>query len=81
MEIMIGSRHYQFLLGSDLARDGMYLEANETSGHERITVGEVFYCDADRRFSFTAFVDNLPLELVERLASEARRRLPSLTDD
>jgi hypothetical protein len=62
-------------MGSDVDRDGMYLEATVV-GKPSQTVAEVFYSDASGRFTVSCFQEAVPIELMEYLVAEARRRLP-----
>lgn len=76
--IEVDSRRYPIVLGSDLVRDGMFLEANAWDTGEAIA--EVFYSDETHDFCFSAFRPNLPVELVENLMSAARELLPASAD-
>jgi hypothetical protein len=61
--------------GSDVRRDGMYLELiDESSGDE---VAEVFYSDVRNEWTVSVFKPELPLRVVEALIERARRDLPS----
>jgi hypothetical protein len=68
------NRRYSFLLGSDIQRDGVYLELVEVETDE--AVAEVFYSDATGEFTMSIFRDSIPLEAVEELIASARKRLP-----
>lgn len=70
------SRDYALVMGSDVAdRDGMFLEL--TAGPlESDPLAEVFYSDVDGSMSLSTFSNSIPLETLEWLISEARRRLP-----
>jgi hypothetical protein len=67
---------YNFVRGSDVIRDGMYLEATrEVSG--RVTqLAEVFYSDQSHDIVISCYSPDLPLELVEHLIAQARLILP-----
>lgn len=75
----IGSVNYSLNLASDLTRDGMILEVWDESRDERALVAEVFYSDATAEVTFAAHQE-LPFELVEHLAANARRRLTPVAD-
>ena len=63
-------------MGSDVAdRDGMYLELNDGS-METMPLGEVFYSDIDGSMTATTYGNDLPLDAVEWMIAEAKRRLP-----
>ena len=74
----IDDGEYSFTRGSDVVRDGMYLEADRIGGAERQTVAEVFYSDVTGRFSVTLFEEAVPAELVEFMIADARKCLPPI---
>jgi hypothetical protein len=74
--VTIGDAEYSFTRGSDVVRDGMFLEAELVGESTRRTVAEVFYSDETGRFFVSCFVEAVPLELIEYLISEGRKRLP-----
>lgn len=67
-------------MGSDVQRDGMYLELSD-GVIEHAPLAEVFYDDSSGQMTFATF-DNasLPLGVVEWLISEGRRRLMPVAD-
>ena len=66
---------YHTVRGSDLQRDGMYLELiDQRTGDE---VAEVFYSDATHEMNISIFQPGLPLNLVEALIARAKHDLPS----
>lgn len=75
---LIGS--FELTMGSDVQRDGMYLELSD-GVIEHAPLAEVFYDDSSGQMTFATF-DNasLPLEVVEWLISEGRRRLMPVAD-
>jgi len=79
MSITFDGRPYQLLFGSDVQRDGVYLELNDVSGASPVVVLFAFYSDADGRMTFSAYREDVPFEAVEWFTAEARRRLPSVT--
>ncbi|NRP69501.1 hypothetical protein ILFOPFJJ_00367 [Ensifer psoraleae] len=68
-------RHFLLTHGSDVQRDGMYVEVSEQISGGTHVVLEVFYWDQDGRMTFSAFCEDLPLELIEFAAQAARERL------
>lgn len=66
---------YTMVLGSDIVRDGMYLELFEGT-QEGALLAEVFYSDQTHTMAFTAFREDLPLEAVEWIIAQAKVRLP-----
>ncbi|AMO25599.1 hypothetical protein GCM10027034_09790 [Ramlibacter solisilvae] len=77
----IGDLEYRFTRGSDVVRDGMFLEADVVGAAERRTVAEVFYSDATGKFSVTLFEESVPAELVEFLIADAKACLPPTHGD
>jgi hypothetical protein len=71
---------FELTMGSDVHRDGMFLELSD-GVIENAPLAEVFYADPDGQMTLATF-DNasIPLEVVEWLISEARRRLPPAGD-
>jgi hypothetical protein len=65
---------YQTVRGSDVQRDGMYLELiDQSTGDE---VAEVFYSDATHEMTISVFRPELPLRVVEALIERAKHDLP-----
>lgn len=81
----VGGRDYTYIMGSDVQRDGMYLELALANDGQEEVLAEVFYSDVDGTMTFSGYVPDLPLEVVEWLISEAHRRLapirPSEADE
>jgi hypothetical protein len=63
-------------MGSDVPRDGMYLELFYDGHEHENSIAEVFRSDRDGSMTFSAFEPEIPLEVVEWLISEGKRRLP-----
>lgn len=74
-DVRINGRDYWLVVGSCDEPDGMFLECTLKSDGTKALV-EVFYSDHDGSFSIQTCGAKLPLELVEHVISEARRRLP-----
>lgn len=67
---------YDLAMGSDVSdRDGMYLELSDRS-IETMPLAEVFYSDIDGSMTASTFANSLPLDVVEWMISEGKRRLP-----
>ena len=65
---------YRTVRGSDVQRDGMYLELiDESTGDE---VAEVFYSDVTHEMTISVFQPELPLRVVEALIERAKHDLP-----
>ena len=71
-KVEIGGQIYYCLLGSDVIRDGMYLELSESSGEEIL---EIFYSDQTGFMTLTALKENIPVEAVEWLIEQAKTKL------
>ena len=70
--VEIAGHKYEVIVGSDIQRDGMYLEAwNEA----KAVVAEVFYSDEHDTMSFTGYLPDIPLPLVEWMIGQAKARL------
>lgn len=75
MAVLIGGMTYTLELGSDLERDGMFLELYEGS-RDGPFLAEVFYSDQTHTMTFTALREDLPLEAVEWFIEQAKVQLP-----
>ena len=67
-------RDFETVIGSDVQRDGMFLELRETGGK---CCAEVFYSDSTHEFTMTKFEASLPEEVLTWLLNEAHSRLPA----
>jgi hypothetical protein len=65
---------YEVIMGSDVIRDGMFLELRDLLADE--PAAEVFFSDMDGSFAITRFRADVPPEIEAWLQDEARRRLP-----
>jgi hypothetical protein len=70
---MLPDSRFEHRMGSDIQRNGMFLELVEVGSGE--AVAEVFYSDQSGTFSISLDRSDLPLEAVEHLISAARTRL------
>jgi hypothetical protein len=66
-------QEYRYVVGSDVQRDGMYLEVTDTQTEPDVL--EVFYSDQTDQMTFTAYRWDIPLELVEWAVTLAKERL------
>lgn len=76
--IEIEGRSYNFIRGSDVTKDGMYLEVCDEERAEVILFA--FFSDADGSFICTAYKENLPFALVEQFVKSARAGLPPMNN-
>lgn len=67
---------YNLTRGSDVIRDGMYLELSEAGASPLRQIAEVFYSDVTHEFSFSCYEGYIPLEEIEKLIHEAKKLLP-----
>ncbi len=72
--IEVGVRRFGLIRGSDVQRDGMYLELSDTGAGK--AVAEVFYSDETGQMSFSAYEEDVPLEAIELLIERSKQRLP-----
>ncbi|MEN4928340.1 hypothetical protein ABEI22_04440 [Erwinia billingiae] len=72
----IGEQNYQFCRGSDIVRDGMYLEVTQSVDGKVIQIAEVFFSDITAEFTLSCFIEDVPLKLIEELIRRARKLLP-----
>jgi hypothetical protein len=74
--VSIAGVEYSFTRGSDVARDGMFLEADVIGAPKRRTVAEVFYSDETGQFFLSCFEERVPVELIEYLIAQGHKCLP-----
>ncbi|KJV30339.1 hypothetical protein [Pantoea sp. SM3] len=67
---------FELTRGSDVLRDGMYLELSVSDKSSSRLVADVFYSDVTQEFFLTCYEENIPMEEVEKLISKARILLP-----
>ncbi|MEO1151196.1 MAG: hypothetical protein AAFW83_09445 [Pseudomonadota bacterium] len=73
-------KEYRYIRGSDVVRDGMYIEVSDQQ-NEAEAIIEIFYSDVSHEMSVTLFKPDVPLELIEWAISVARKRLPVKLDE
>lgn len=69
---------YKLARGSDIVRDGMYLELTMANTDPVLQIAEVFYSDVTHQFTLTCFEPNIPLEAIETLIEQAKKLLPPI---
>lgn len=72
--IEIAGQNFRAVVGSDLERDGMFLEVTDA---DNALVAVLFYSDRDKRMTLTAHRPDVPLPLIEWMIGEGKERLPS----
>jgi hypothetical protein len=70
----VHAERYEVIMGSDVIRDGMFLELRDLLANEPAV--EVFFSDLDGSYAITRFRADVPPEVEAWLQDEARRRLP-----
>ena len=73
-------RQFELTVFSPVKEDGVYLELDELTTENRVSVADVFYSDADGRMTFSAFQRDLPIAAIEWLIARARERLTPRAD-
>lgn len=71
---LVGDRRYEILFGSDVQRDGVYLELSECTYRTRNVLAEVFFYDEIGRLVFTVFAPDIPYSLVKWLRDAVHTR-------
>ncbi|WP_027051987.1 hypothetical protein [Mesorhizobium erdmanii] len=71
--VELAGRNYDAIIGSDVQRDGMYLELLDQDGR---VVGEIFYSDVAGKMTVTLSQPQAPLDVVEWMIATAKIRLP-----
>ncbi len=70
-----GDTEYRYIVGSDVIRDGMYVEVSDKpDGNDAVL--EIFFSDVSYDMVVTLFKPNVPLDVVEWAISVAREGLP-----
>ena len=77
MTFRLAERQFNAVIGSDLDRDGMYLEVSEEQNGEPVVVLEIFYSDKSDKMTLSAFATDMPIELIDWATAMAKTRLPS----
>ena len=70
--VEIFGHSYGATVGSDIDRDGMYLELADDA---KVVIAEIFYSDDTGNMTFTSHRADLPLPLIEWLIAQAKVRL------
>jgi hypothetical protein len=68
------SPEYRTVRGSDIGRDGMFLELMDSETAR--VVAEVFFSDTTQKMTLSIFQADLPLDVVELLIARAKLDLP-----
>ena len=77
----MSKNQYEMRRGSDVLRDGMYLELSIRGSSPLRLVAEVFYSDITHEYFVTGYEENIPLEILENLISKAKKSLPPMKSE
>lgn len=66
---------YQVIRGSDVVRDGMFLELYPRTMREKLLM-EAFYSDVDGSMTYQSFAEDVPEEVVVWFKQLANKLLP-----
>lgn len=69
---------YELSRGSDIVRDGMFLELTMANTNPVLQLAEVFYSDVTHQFTLTCYEPNIPLAVIEDLIEQAKKLLPPI---
>lgn len=70
----IDGRKYEIIFGSDIIRDGVYLELSEITGKSIEVLAEVFYYDETGNIEFSFYKERVPYQLIKWLMDEAEKK-------
>ena len=73
----IEGHEYSVLMGSDVDRDGMFLELYRGSETNGSPIAELCYSELGRTFALTVYDRTTPTAALDWLRMEGARRLPS----
>jgi len=71
----INGIEYRLQIASDVERNGLGLECYRKNKEKEELVLEVFRNDSEKRFVYSQFVQDIPLELIEHIVSISRHKL------
>jgi hypothetical protein len=72
---------FHYIFGSDIQRDGVFLELERSTGPERGPVFEIFRSDVNGHYMFSSYEPvEMPLQILEEFVAAARQRLKPTTD-
>jgi len=60
-------RQYEIIFGSDVQRDGVYLELSDRTGNTAEVLAEVFHYDEEGKVVFNCHRKDIPLPLIKWL--------------
>lgn len=78
MAVVVNGVLYEFTRGSDIVRDGMFMEVSVKDSHPLRQVAGIFYSDVTGQFFLSCFEPDVPLSVIEELIRIAYRELPPI---
>ncbi|WP_163836719.1 hypothetical protein [Spartinivicinus ruber] len=66
-------RKYEIIFGSDVQRDGVYLELSDRTEKEIEVIAEVFHYDELGKVVFSCYKENVPFQLIKWLMDEVAK--------
>lgn len=73
-------RNYRYVRGSDVVRDGMFLELVVDGTDPLQQLACIFYSDVTRKFTLDYFDDTVPAGVMEAFVDAAVQLLPEKVD-
>lgn len=73
-------RTYRYVRGSDVVRDGMYLELIDDEIQPQEPLASIFYSDVTQNFTLDYFDPSVPREVLEEFVDRAIKLLPKTED-
>jgi len=64
---ILNNRRYEICFGSDVLRDGVFLELSDRSGDVIEVLAEAFFYDEEGRVVFSCFKEQVPYVLIKWL--------------
>ena len=71
---------YEFARGSDVIRDGMFMEVSVANTNPLRQLAEIFYSDVTKDFVLTCYESNVPLGIIASLIKLAQEELPLIEE-
>ena len=76
--IEIAGQSYEGIIGSDVARNGMFLEVSDA---QNALIATIYFFDRDGSMNFTGHRPDIPLPLIEWMIVTAKERLVRASDN
>lgn len=79
MDFQHGGKTYGLVIGSDVVRDGVYLDVSGAA-EDVYPLLEIFYSDVTHNMTVNTFAKDIPLDVIEWAISIAKSRLLPVPD-